>query len=231
MAHATTIIFNMERLPNQARAVPAPVHEGINACRAFGFPASNPSVDLAASPRQLSARTHIKTPSMPAPLRNALPIAIAAALAIVALGQLTKYLVVVAMNLRETGEIAVFPGLTFRMAWNTGVNFGILSGDPGFTRWLLAAFSTMIAAVLVFAARNSRRLLTVLGLGIAAGGALGNVIDRFTWGAVADFLNVTCCGVRNPWSFNVADIAIFVGFGLLLLPGRRVSPGLADPSS
>lgn len=168
---------------------------------------------------------------MPAPFRNALPIAIAAALAIIALDQLTKYLVVVAMNLRETGEIAVFPGLTFRMAWNTGVNFGILSGDPGLTRWLLAAFAIVIAGMLILASRNSRRLLTVLGLGIAAGGALGNVIDRFTWGAVADFLNVTCCGVRNPWSFNVADIAIFVGFGLLLLPSRRTSPGIPDPSS
>ncbi|MFT3725343.1 MAG: signal peptidase II [Hyphomonadaceae bacterium] len=168
---------------------------------------------------------------MPAPLRNALPIAIATALAVIALDQLTKYLVVVAMNLRETGEIAVFPGLTFRMAWNTGVNFGILSGDTGITRWLLAGFSTIIAGVLVFAARRSRRLLTVLGLGIAAGGAVGNVIDRFTWGAVADFLNVTCCGFRNPWSFNLADIAIFAGFGLLLLPARRNPPGLPDPSS
>ena len=55
-------------------------------------------------------------------------------------------------------------------------------------------------------------------LALILAGAIGNLIDRFSWGAVADFLNVTCCGVRNPWSFNVADIAIFAGFSLLLIP-------------
>lgn len=157
-------------------------------------------------------------PTARPPIRNAMLIALAAALAIIAIDQLSKYLVVVGMNLRETGEIAIFPGLTFRMAWNTGVNFGILSGNGDLTRWLLAGFSLIISGVLIYAARSSRRLLTVIGLGVAAGGAIGNLIDRFSWGAVADFLNVTCCGVRNPWSFNVADIAIFAGFSLLLIP-------------
>ena len=40
---------------------------------------------------------------------------------------------------------------------------------------------------------------------------MGNAIDRLIYGGVADFLNVTCCGIRNPFSFNVADIAIFLG--------------------
>ena len=53
------------------------------------------------------------------------------------------------LNLRETGEIAIFPGLTFRMAWNTGVNFGILSGNGDLTRWLLAGFSLIISGVLI----------------------------------------------------------------------------------
>ncbi|MDD9978204.1 MAG: signal peptidase II, partial [Boseongicola sp.] len=53
------------------------------------------------------------------------------------------------------------------------------------------------------------------------GGALGNVIDRVIYGAVADFLNMSCCGFDNPWSFNVADIAIFVGAaGLILFSGN-----------
>ena len=46
------------------------------------------------------------------------------------------------------------------------------------------------------------------------------MIDRIVYGAVADFLNMSCCGFENPWSFNVADIAIFVGaVGLILLAG------------
>ena len=61
----------------------------------------------------------------------------------------------------------------------------------------------------------------LVSAGLVIGGAVGNVIDRLVYGAVADFLNVSCCGWRNPWSFNVADIAIFVGaFGLIVLSTR-----------
>jgi signal peptidase II len=55
------------------------------------------------------------------------------------------------------------------------------------------------------------------------------VIDRVLYGAVADFLNMSCCGFENPWSFNVADISIFAGaIGLILFTGRdkgRDAPG------
>ena len=51
------------------------------------------------------------------------------------------------------------------------------------------------------------------GVGLIVGGALGNVWDRLTWGAVADFINMSCCGIRNPFAFYVADAAIIgVGF-------------------
>jgi signal peptidase II len=60
-----------------------------------------------------------------------------------------------------------------------------------------------------------------LAIGFVTGGALGNALDRVTYGAVADFLNTSCCGIRNPYSFNIADIFIFVGAGLLLLFSSR----------
>jgi signal peptidase II len=161
----------------------------------------------------------------PLPSRRALFAAIAAAIAILAVDQLSKYLVVVVMNLRETGELHVFPVLTFRMAWNTGVNFGLLSGGGETARYILAAGTSLVSIGLIVGAMFCRRMLSAIGLGLAAGGAIGNAIDRFNWGAVADFINVSCCGIHNPWSFNVADIAIFVGFGLLLLPMfRRPAP-------
>jgi signal peptidase II len=154
----------------------------------------------------------------PQPSRRMLFAAIAAAFAVLAADQLSKYLVVVVMNLRETGEASIFPGLNFRMAWNTGVNFGLLSGGGEATRYILAAGAGVASIALIVGAMFCRRMLSALGLGIAAGGAIGNAIDRFNWGAVADFINVSCCGIHNPWSFNVGDIAIFMGFGLLLLP-------------
>jgi signal peptidase II len=57
--------------------------------------------------------------------------------------------------------------------------------------------------------------------GLLVGGALGNVIDRIVYGAVADFLNMSCCGIENPYAFNVADISIFLGaVGLVLFAGN-----------
>ncbi len=52
-----------------------------------------------------------------------------------------------------------------------------------------------------------------------------NVIDRIVYGAVADFLNMSCCGIENPYAFNVADISIFAGaFGLILFTGGKDTP-------
>ena len=67
-----------------------------------------------------------------------------------------------------------------------------------------------------------------LSLSLILGGALGNVVDRLVYGAVADFLNMSCCGIENPYAFNVADIAIFAGaIGLILFTGK--TGGKAPP--
>jgi signal peptidase II len=60
-----------------------------------------------------------------------------------------------------------------------------------------------------------------ISAGLLIGGALGNVVDRVAYGAVADFLNMSCCGIENPYAFNVADVAIFAGaIGLVVFSGR-----------
>ena len=70
--------------------------------------------------------------------------------------------------------------------------------------------------------------LAQVAAGLLVGGALGNVIDRVAYGAVADFLNMSLPGWRNPYSFNVADIAIFAGaLGLVFQPG----PAAAEETS
>ena len=51
----------------------------------------------------------------------------------------------------------------------------------------------------------------MISAGLLVGGALANVLDRLIYGAVADFLNMSCCGITNPFSFNIADVWIFVG--------------------
>jgi signal peptidase II len=140
------------------------------------------------------------------------------------LDQATKYLVVHMLNLRTVGEIDVFPPiLNFRMAWNYGVNFGLFSGDADALRWVLIALALLVVLfVLVWMWRNPPGKVGLLSAGILVGGALGNVIDRFLYGAVADFLNMSCCGIENPYAFNVADIAIFAGaLGLVLFADSK----------
>jgi signal peptidase II len=136
--------------------------------------------------------------------------------------QFSKWLVVIAMDLRGLGEIDVVPPfLNFRMAWNYGVNFGLFSGQSDAARWVLIGIAMAIVAfVLVWMWRDMPGRWGRIAGGLLVGGALGNVIDRLIYGAVADFLNMSCCGIENPFAFNVADIAIFAGaIGLVLFAG------------
>ena len=137
--------------------------------------------------------------------------------------QISKLVVVFGLDLINRGEIDVFPPfLTFRMAWNQGVNFGLLSSSADIVRWVLVAVAIAISIwVWTWIRREGASRPTQIAAGLLIGGAIGNVIDRVVYGAVADFLNMSCCGLENPYAFNVADIAIFVGaFGLVIFSGR-----------
>jgi signal peptidase II len=141
------------------------------------------------------------------------------ALATFGLDQITKLAIVHGLNLIERGEIDVFPPyLVFRMAWNYGINFGLLAHGSDHARWGLIAVALAISAWVIWWMRQERdnRKAQVAG-GLLVGGALGNVIDRIAYGAVADFLNMSCCGIENPYAFNVADIAIFLGAVALVI--------------
>lgn len=145
---------------------------------------------------------------------------------IFALDQLLKFVVVQALDLANKGEIDVLsPYLNLRMAWNRGVNFGLLSSNADLTRWALIFVALVITFWVIWWVRRERmRPIAQVAAGLLIGGALGNVIDRIAYGAVADFLNMSCCGWRNPWSFNLADVAIFAGaIGLALFSGGTKS--------
>ncbi len=138
--------------------------------------------------------------------------------------QASKYLVVHWMNLRTLGEIDVLPPvLNLRMAWNYGVNFGLFAENSDFTRWVLIAVATIISgAVLWWVHHDPAGRMGKISAGLLVGGAMGNVVDRLLYGAVADFLNVSCCGIDNPYAFNVADIAVFAGaIGMVLFTGGK----------
>lgn len=144
-----------------------------------------------------------------------------------ALDQASKYGVLRGLGLEHLGTIEVWPPfLTFRLAYNRGVNFGLFSNDAEVMRWVLVAVAVAISVwVIGWVWRGKPRAIVQVSAGLLVGGALGNALDRVLEGAVIDFLNMSCCGINNPFSFNVADVAIFVGaFGLILFTGPNKTP-------
>ena len=134
-------------------------------------------------------------------------------LAALLIDQISKWVVVFGIDLRNQFELEVFPPyLNFRMAWNYGVNFGLFSGDSALQRWLLIGFAVFVsAAIAIWLRRTPLSRLGLISGGLLIGGALSNALDRAIYGAVADFLNMSCCGLDNPFAFNLADVSIFAG--------------------
>ena len=134
------------------------------------------------------------------------------------LDQLSKWFVVFYLDLQHK----LFFNLNnqfinFYMAWNKGINFGLFEGDSVFQAYGLTAISIVISIVFLVWLRNGSSFFIHILAALVIGGALGNAIDRLLYGAVADFINITCCGFRNPYSFNLADVFIFIGLiGLLV---------------
>ncbi|MBR9971863.1 signal peptidase II [Magnetospirillum sulfuroxidans] len=112
--------------------------------------------------------------------------------------------------------IELTPFFNLLMTWNRGVSFGIFNNDGPWNALALSALSVVIViALLIWLGKAQGRLIS-LALGAIIGGALGNVVDRVRWGAVADFLDVHAFGWHWP-AFNLADSAITIGAILLIL--------------
>ncbi|MEM6944818.1 MAG: signal peptidase II [Pseudomonadota bacterium] len=130
--------------------------------------------------------------------------------------RLTKWAVIDLIDLPRIGRMEVVdPFLNFVMAWNEGINFGLTFAPPEIMRWTLIVLAIGISLGLFVWSRKRGDMPVAIGSGIVIGGALGNAWDRVQYGAVADFLNMSCCGISNPYAFNIADVAIFAGAALI----------------
>ena len=134
------------------------------------------------------------------------------------LDQLSKWFVVFYLELKQKLYLNLNNQfINFYMAWNKGINFGLFEGDSVLQAYVLTTVAVLISIVFFIWLKNSTSFFLQLLASLVIGGALGNAIDRIMYGAVADFINVTCCGLRNPYSFNLADIFIFLGLlGILI---------------
>lgn len=147
---------------------------------------------------------------------------LATAVVVLVLDQITKWLVLdYVMQPPRVIEVTSF--FNFVMVWNQGVSFGMFAHEAELVRWALIAVSLAITGFLVNWLRKADKSLVALALGMVIGGAIGNVVDRLRFGAVADFLDFHLLGYHWP-AFNVADAGIMVGVVLLIydsLFGRR----------
>ena len=144
---------------------------------------------------------------------------------IVILDQLSKYWAIskfdVPMNICEINprpglEIEVSPIFDWALVCNPGISFGLLGGDSPAKRWGLTIFAVFMCCVLLYALARTKDNLTRFSIALIIGGAIGNGIDRFLYGAVTDFISVHQLIPFFPWVFNVADSCITIGvIGLL----------------
>lgn len=156
---------------------------------------------------------------MPKPFR----IGMSAALLVFVLDQVTK-LLILSMVMTPPRRIPVIDGFfDLVLVMNRGVSFGMLGGAPGWVTVALIVFAILLSVVLCIWMWRADAVLLATGLGLVIGGAVGNVVDRFRFGAVVDFLDFYISDHHWP-AFNIADSAITVGVALLILDSLKSRP-------
>ena len=113
-------------------------------------------------------------------------------------------------------KIEVLPFFNLVMVWNQGVSFGLFNHDTDYGALVLIILALAISAGFTVWLFRSTHMLQMTGLALVIGGAIGNVIDRFRFGAVMDFLDFHAFGYHWP-AFNVADSAIVIGVVVLMI--------------
>jgi len=136
--------------------------------------------------------------------------------------QVSKLILIDVMEANAFRPIEITGFFNLVMVWNRGVSFGMLGGGEETTRWLLTIFAVVVACALVVWMRRQELRRQVIAIGLVAGGALGNAIDRVVYGAVADFFDVHVSGWSWP-AFNIADSAITVGVVILVIDALLTS--------
>jgi signal peptidase II len=135
---------------------------------------------------------------------------------VIVLDQASKWIISSSFSLHET--LAVMPYFNLTLAHNTGAAFSFLAQAGGWQRWFFVGLTTVISVALFIWLKKlgTQAKLEAISISLILGGAIGNVIDRIYFGYVVDFLDFYY-GTAHFAAFNIADSAICVGAGLLIL--------------
>jgi signal peptidase II len=162
---------------------------------------------------------------------------VVAALLTLALDQASKLWLLFVFDIAHRGTVQVTPFFDLVLAWNIGISFGWFQNDSPLAQTALMVVKAVAVIALGIWMARSRTLLATIGLGLIIGGAIGNAIDRFAYGAVLDFalFHVQIAGNTYNWYvFNLADTAIVAGvagllYDSLLTPGHPSDPPQKRP--
>jgi len=139
------------------------------------------------------------------------------AMIVFALEQVTKWIVLGPLDLRNVGQIELLPIFNLTYTENHGISLGLLPATSDTMRWLLVLGTSIIAIIVAWWITRERNRGDQVALGLVLGGALGNILDRVRHGYVVDFADLHFGSIRPFFIFNVADAAISIGVVILLL--------------
>jgi signal peptidase II len=165
---------------------------------------------------------------MTSPLRPG----VIAALVTLALDQASKLWLLYVFDIGHRGTVEVTPFFDLVLAWNIGISFGWFQNDSQIAQIALMVVKAAAVIALAIWMARSRTLIATLALGLIIGGAIGNAIDRFAYGAVVDFalFHLQIGGKPFNWYvFNLADVAIVAGVAALLYDSFLGVPAAKAP--
>ena len=133
------------------------------------------------------------------------------------LEQITKWLVLGPLDLRNTQSVEVLPIFRLNYTENHGISLGLFQASSDAMRWVLVLVTAAIAVGVAWWIGREEKRWDQIALGLVLGGALGNILDRVRHGYVVDFADLHFGDFRPFFIFNVADAAISIGVAILLL--------------
>ena len=149
-------------------------------------------------------------------MRSPLGPGLLSALATLAIDQASKFWLLHVLDIAHRGTVRITPFFDLVLAWNIGISFGWFQNDNPIAQIGLMVVKALAVIALAVWMSRSRTLLASISLGMIIGGAIGNAIDRFAYGAVVDFALFHIGNTFYWYVFNLADTAIVAGVFALL---------------
>jgi signal peptidase II len=165
-------------------------------------------------------------------LKSPLRPGVIAALATLVIDQASKLWLLYVFDIGHRGTVKVTPFFDLVLAWNIGISFGWFQNDSLVAQTVLMVVKALAVIALAVWMARSRTVMATVALGLIIGGAIGNAIDRFAYGAVVDFALFHVQIGQNTFNwyvFNLADVAIVAGVVALLYDSFLGVPAAKAP--